>query len=288
MTTQLIPFLDSEFDSFCDIVGRSNIFKVKCKEEVMAKALWAHSMGIDPIIGLQMIDLIQGNPAPSGALIASRLDASDNYAKYIIMQSARKCVVAFYIGAGLHKSSPYIDSSEVPELGFYEWIEAVADRAPGGAFEGRMFRLEEGNLSLLEMGRLKHYMSQGLRPGVSLAGIKEWTVGMAKEAGLTGKGSWKSHADSMLLWRCISNGYKAYASDLWQGGKVYVPEELGEEESYVTSTPVPADKTPETSYIEADYVIEIEPEPAPEPAPEPVKVKVEIEVVEEEFEEMLF
>ena len=258
-TGQLIPFPDSELDQFCHILGNSGLCKVKNKEEIQAKALWSYAMGVDPIIGIQQIDMIQGNPSPSGSLIASRLHASENYFMYIIMQTTRKCVIGFYMGSGLSKAGtgPYAGNSIVPEMAFLEWFDKRKASMSKEERDKADHRLEEGNLTFREMVMLKGSLSQGLREGVCFSGVKEWTLGMAKEAGLLGKGSWKSHADSMLLWRCVSNGQKAYSSDLWQGGKVYTSEELGEE-------PKPEDLQTEihhvtvaeaATYVDAEYEV---------------------------------
>lgn len=57
----------------------------------------------------------------------------------------------------------------------------------------------------------------------------EWTIEMARAAGVAGKPVWKAYARAMLLARCISEGVRAYCPDVFGGAAVYVAEELGAE-----------------------------------------------------------
>lgn len=53
-----------------------------------------------------------------------------------------------------------------------------------------------------------------------------WTIGMAKDAGLTGKDNWKKYPRAMLKARCISEGIRTVFPGVLAG--MYTPEEVGD------------------------------------------------------------
>lgn len=64
-----------------------------------------------------------------------------------------------------------------------------------------------------------------------------WTVAMAKEAGLWGRGAWKGYPDVMLTWRAVSQLCRFLFADVLRGVS-YTPEEATEvaERGHVTET----------------------------------------------------
>lgn len=194
---------------FADLVGKSGMFKASCPEEVATKILWGSSAGLDPVVSVQGIDIIQGSPAPSGGLIATVLERHPRYAYHVLRRDESRCDLAFYAGDIGPQGSPF-NGSWVP--GSKPW--------------------------------------ENLKPGVAFRGIESYTIEDAKRAGLTGKGPWKSYPRAMLYNRALSEGHRAFAADLFGGGKPYTPEELG--------APPPREDTvvPPTTYIEAEFNVE--------------------------------
>ena len=85
----------------------------------------------------------------------------------------------------------------------------------------------------------------------------KYTIQNAKDAGLTGKDTWKKYPDVMLRWRAIGNAVRAFAPEVLR--KAYTPEEMGAEidfdaggEMVVTSLPPqPGDNI--LPVLEADF-----------------------------------
>lgn len=59
------------------------------------------------------------------------------------------------------------------------------------------------------------------------AGTSTFTMEDAQRAGLTKNPTWKSFPANMLFARAISNAARFYAPDVFAGGPVYTPDELG-------------------------------------------------------------
>lgn len=49
----------------------------------------------------------------------------------------------------------------------------------------------------------------------------------AKAAGLLNKNNWRNYPKSMMFARCMSNGVRTYAPDVFNGMLVYTPDEMG-------------------------------------------------------------
>lgn len=61
-------------------------------------------------------------------------------------------------------------------------------------------------------------------------GDSEFTIEQAKKAGLVKKDSnWEKYPEDMLWWRAMSRAGRRYAPQLFLGGAVYLPEELGQQ-----------------------------------------------------------
>ena len=57
----------------------------------------------------------------------------------------------------------------------------------------------------------------------------EFTLQEAQTAGLLSKNNWKHYPSDMLFARALTRGARRYCSDVFSGGSVYTPEELGAE-----------------------------------------------------------
>lgn len=83
-------------------------------------------------------------------------------------------------------------------------------------------------------------------------GKSEFTMDMAKRAGLTGKDVWKQYPESMLFARALTDGVRTYCPDVMMGHAAYTPEEIGGD--------TPQDDLPEDKPIlEAKVLPEITP-----------------------------
>jgi hypothetical protein len=65
--------------------------------------------------------------------------------------------------------------------------------------------------------------------GGTEVGTSEFTMAMARTAGLAGGENWKKYPRNMLFARALSNGAKWYCPDVFAGAPVYTPDELGAE-----------------------------------------------------------
>ena len=64
--------------------------------------------------------------------------------------------------------------------------------------------------------------------GDEKVGISEFTLEDAKLAGLLSKGeTWQKFPRNMLFARALSNGAKWFCADVFAGGSIYTPDELG-------------------------------------------------------------
>ncbi len=74
------------------------------------------------------------------------------------------------------------------------------------------------------------------------AGVSEFTIEDAKQAGLANGENWKKYPRNMLFNRALSNGAKWYCPDLFNGQAVYVPEELDDisqnEPDFIIENPI--------------------------------------------------
>lgn len=113
--------------------------------------------------------------------------------------------------------------------------------------------------------RIKELTSQAaelefFEDGVSV-GPSRYTMIEAKSAGLADSPTWQKYPRNMLFARAMSNGAKWYCPDIFGGGPIYTPEELG------------ATVNEEGDVI--DLPVEVEPEPTPDGEPEPVQPPTE-------------
>lgn len=69
--------------------------------------------------------------------------------------------------------------------------------------------------------------ARGRRGDTGDEGEITWTVAMAKEAGLWGRGAWKGYPDTMLTWRAVSQLCRFLYADVLRGVS-YTPEEAQE------------------------------------------------------------
>ena len=58
-------------------------------------------------------------------------------------------------------------------------------------------------------------------------GVSTFTIEDAKRAGLTSGANWRSYPKNMLFARAISNAARWHTPDIFGGGAVYTPDELG-------------------------------------------------------------
>jgi hypothetical protein len=87
----------------CDVIGKSGVFRVACKEEVFVKTLAGASIGLDPVSSMMGIDMIQGNMTLSAAMTAAAIDRHPGYAIQILRMDNQSCDIAFYAGKiGVH------------------------------------------------------------------------------------------------------------------------------------------------------------------------------------------
>jgi hypothetical protein len=86
-------------------------------------------------------------------------------------------------------------------------------------------------------------------------GISEYTMDMAKRAGLTGNDTWRKHPEAMLFARAMSAGVRTYVPDVFTSS-VYTPDELGaevDEDGVIIDTPSSTFQTPvEVKVIEPE------------------------------------
>jgi hypothetical protein len=58
-------------------------------------------------------------------------------------------------------------------------------------------------------------------------GVSEFTIEMARRAGLADKSIWKKYPESMLFSRALTAGIRTHCPDALNGATAYTPEELG-------------------------------------------------------------
>lgn len=63
--------------------------------------------------------------------------------------------------------------------------------------------------------------------GETMIGASQFTMADAKQAGLATGDNWRKFPKNMLFARAISNGAKWYCPDVFGGGPIYTPDELG-------------------------------------------------------------
>lgn len=97
------------------------------------------------------------------------------------------------------------------------------------------------------------------------SGSSEFTMAMARQAGLANSDNWRKYPRNMLFARAVSNGAKWFCPDVFAGAPVYTPDELGaevDETGDIIEGSIPAVTAPsEPSRPDAPS------EPAPTPAP---------------------
>ena len=114
---------------FSDLIGKSGMFKAKSPEEVATKILWGASAGLDPVVSVQGIDVIQGSPAPSSGLIASLLDRHPRYAYQVLKRTNEACEIAFYAGPIGAQGSPF-------KTTYHPGLKPWDNLKPGVSFRG--------------------------------------------------------------------------------------------------------------------------------------------------------
>ena len=146
MSSQIAILRDGGIDlehlmRFADLIGKSGMFKAKSAEEVATKILWGASAGLDPVVSVQGIDVIQGSPAPSGGLIASLLDRHPRYAYQPLARTNERCDIAFYAGTIGAQGSPFVRGWN-PEAKPWEGLK------PGVSYRGtETFTLDDAKLA---------------------------------------------------------------------------------------------------------------------------------------------
>ena len=186
--------------------------------QVMVKIMWGREMGLGRTVAVDGIDVIEGKPSPSGGLVAACIDAHPCYAYAEVTRTSEVCRLAFYSGRDLAYGSPYVDGR------FEAWLE----------FAGQ---------SRADWANTEPPPAFGLRPGVALRGVEEFTIADAENAKLTGKDNWRKYAKAMLFNRAVTSGQRAYAPALWGGARLYTPDELGADTDTDTSAPtMPAER----------------------------------------------
>ena len=84
-----------------------------------------------------------------------------------------------------------------------------------GRYDYRILRLDETGCEIAFFDRGQEI------------GRAAFTMSDAQAAGLAGKDNWKKFPRNMFFARAISNGARWYCPDIFGGGPVYTPEELG-------------------------------------------------------------
>jgi len=184
--------------------------------QVMVKIMWGREMGLGRTVAVDGIDVIEGKPSPSGGLVAACIDAHPCYAYAEVTRTSEVCRLAFYSGRDLAYGSPYVDGRWEAWATLNPEVSATRDPIP---------------------------LAFGLRPGVALRGVEEFTIADAENAKLTGKDNWRKYAKAMLFNRAVTSGQRAYAPALWGGARLYTPDELGADTDTDTSAPtMPAER----------------------------------------------
>ena len=123
-----------------------------------------------------------------------------------------------------------------------------------GRYDYRIVRLDDKGCEIV-------FFDRGRECGHSV-----FTEIDAKAAGLLDKDNWRKYRRNMYFARCISNGARWYTPDIFGGGPVYTPDELGaavNEDGAVID--LPASVTVSEPVSEGEIVTDT-PAPAPTPA----------------------
>lgn len=75
--------------------------------------------------------------------------------------------------------------------------------------------------------RCEIHWSEFLDDAWTEVGVSEFTIEEAKVAGLLGKDNWRKYPSDMLFARTLTRGARRYCPDMFGGGSVYTPEEVG-------------------------------------------------------------
>ena len=89
-------------------------------------------------------------------------------------------------------------------------------------------------------------------------GVVSFTIEEAQQAKLAGKDNWKGYPQDMLFARALARGARRFCADVFSGGSIYTPDELGSathhESVALTDAGVEHDATPD---VAADDVVEV-------------------------------
>lgn len=105
-------------------------------------------------------------------------------------------------------------------------------------------------------------------------GTETFDVEEATKAGLMNKTNWRNYPKAMMFARCMSNGVRTYAPDVFNGMLVYTPDEMGgkvdlsgDYTGAIDAEVIEPAKKPETPTKDADAVPEAETADGVDPAP---------------------
>ena len=75
-------------------------------------------------------------------------------------------------------------------------------------------------------------------------GVSEFTIEMAKRAGLATRAIWQKYPEAMLFSRALTAGMRTHCPDALGGHPAYTPEELGSDEVVPVTVTEPAPPAP--------------------------------------------
>lgn len=149
-------------------------------------------LGLTPMKSLNLIDIINGTPAPRSAWILGKCITCG-----ITYEVIRNAEYVYYNAEGLEVYSP---------------VRKRQKKADGSGFAEVKFR---DVITTIKFSRKID--------GQVMSVTAEFRFSEAEAAGLTGKDNWKYYYSDMLFWRCCTRGLRRLAPDLlW----FYSAEEL--------------------------------------------------------------
>jgi hypothetical protein len=89
-------------------------------------------------------------------------------------------------------------------------------------------------------------------PGLGAPVTIRWTIEMATNAGLTGKGTWKQYPRAMLRSRVVSEGIRTAMPGVVAG--LYTPEEVGDFDAALPTRPETKPVVPSDPVVDAEIV----------------------------------
>lgn len=116
-------------------------------------------------------------------------------------------------------------------------MAAAIKRHPRYTFAVRTHTADECVIDFIEDGQV--------------IGTSSFSMADATAAGLAGSETYRKFPKNMLYARALSNGAKWYCPDVFGGGPIYTPDELGEEVDGETGEPVQPSTPPSPALVPA-------------------------------------